>query len=98
MSLSAGWTYSIVDLAILPHQADADDVHDQGHHEQRDADREDGLVADAAGRLVPEPRRPDERRHGLHGFRGVERELSLIHISEPTRRTPISYAVFCLKK
>src|SRR5680860_1630000 len=23
-------------------------------------------------------------------------ELSLIHISEPTRRTPISYAVFCL--
>ena len=29
--------------------------------------------------------------------RGVE-ILSLIHISEPTRRTPISYAVFCLKK
>src|SRR5665647_3130334 len=25
------------------------------------------------------------------------RDLSLIHISEPTRRTPISYAVFCLK-
>src|SRR5664279_5990657 len=24
--------------------------------------------------------------------------LSLIHISEPTRRTPISYAVFCLQK
>src|SRR5664279_4333868 len=24
--------------------------------------------------------------------------LSLVHISEPTRRTPISYAVFCLKK
>src|SRR5664279_6183796 len=28
----------------------------------------------------------------------VEQVLSLIHISEPTRRTPISYAVFCLKK
>ena len=27
-----------------------------------------------------------------------EQDLSLIHISEPTRRTPISYAVFCLKK
>src|SRR5665647_1050550 len=27
-----------------------------------------------------------------------DRDLSLIHISEPTRRTPISYAVFCLKK
>src|SRR5664279_322142 len=30
-------------------------------------------------------------------FAGVQ-TLSLIHISEPTRRTPISYAVFCLKK
>ena len=31
---------------------------------------------------------------------GVTREsgLSLIHISEPTRRRGISYAVFCLKK
>src|SRR5664279_3408756 len=28
----------------------------------------------------------------------LEYILSLIHISEPTRRTPISYAVFCLKK
>src|SRR5665647_1336189 len=28
----------------------------------------------------------------------MENGLSLIHISEPTRRTPISYAVFCLKK
>src|SRR5665647_3822505 len=30
--------------------------------------------------------------------RTVAYMLSLIHISEPTRRTPISYAVFCLKK
>src|SRR5664279_5102275 len=29
---------------------------------------------------------------------GLYEKLSLIHISEPTRRTPISYAVFCLKK
>src|SRR5664279_4019053 len=29
---------------------------------------------------------------------GTHLYLSLIHISEPTRRTPISYAVFCLKK
>ena len=28
----------------------------------------------------------------------IEFVLSLIPISEPTRRTPISYAVFCLKK
>src|SRR5664279_6186595 len=31
-------------------------------------------------------------------IRGQSLELSLIHISEPTRRTPISYAVFCLKQ
>ena len=31
-------------------------------------------------------------------LRSVGYRLSLIHISEPTRRTPISYAVFCLKK
>ena len=31
-------------------------------------------------------------------FNIFEQGLSLIHISEPTRRTPISYAVFCLKK
>src|SRR5665647_3955755 len=33
-----------------------------------------------------------------NGHGGDVLELSLIHISEPTRRTPISYAVFCLKK
>ena len=33
----------------------------------------------------------------INGFTYVQ-TLSLIHISEPTRRTPISYAVFCLKK
>src|SRR5680860_743228 len=32
-----------------------------------------------------------------HSYGGVVYHLSLIHISEPTRRTPISYAVFCLK-
>src|SRR5664279_2133184 len=31
-------------------------------------------------------------------FIALDIKLSLIHISEPTRRTPISYAVFCLKK
>ena len=29
---------------------------------------------------------------------GIIKNLSLIHISEPTRRRGISYAVFCLKK
>src|SRR5678815_1753635 len=31
-------------------------------------------------------------------FLAALRELSLIHISEPTRLLSISYAVFCLKK
>src|SRR5680860_1167914 len=34
----------------------------------------------------------------LGALRDSNLTLSLIHISEPTRRTPISYAVFCLKK
>ena len=29
---------------------------------------------------------------------GIVKELSLIHISEPTRQAENSYAVFCLKK
>ena len=49
----------------------------------------------------------DYTRSGNPNFRILEsvlksiedsKYLSLIHISEPTRRTPISYAVFCLKK
>ena len=39
-----------------------------------------------------------EVRFGSTTTSGVVTYLSLIHISEPTRRTPISYAVFCLKK
>src|SRR5665647_2450663 len=40
-----------------------------------------------------------EQRHRINTIRaGTRTLLSLIHISEPTRRTPISYAVFCLKK
>src|SRR5680860_1787210 len=39
----------------------------------------------------------NDQAHHQIPFR-ARRTLSLIHISEPTRRTPISYAVFCLKK
>src|SRR5665647_3622208 len=66
----------------------------------------EGVEARHAG--VVQRRRPGERVDVVDG-RGVRLEcriaavdpgrlLSLIHISEPTRRTPISYAVFCLKK
>ena len=34
----------------------------------------------------------------MHYFEDANMDLSLIHISEPTRQAEISYAVFCLKK
>ena len=34
----------------------------------------------------------------IHKIKEKEPNLSLIHISEPTRHSLISYAVFCLKK
>src|SRR5664279_3713896 len=37
-----------------------------------------------------------KKRHKAYGKTEMW-YVSLIHISEPTRRTPISYAVFCLK-
>src|SRR5680860_1009705 len=41
---------------------------------------------------------PEEELHFVVDRGGSTVDLSLIHISEPTRRTPISYAVFCLKQ
>src|SRR5665647_3723637 len=40
----------------------------------------------------------EEYKDALNTHLEKVNKLSLIHISEPTRRTPISYAVFCLKK
>src|SRR5665213_2424156 len=42
----------------------------------------------------------DDILKGVHALvtAGPTHELSLIHISEPTRQAEISYAVFCLKK
>src|SRR5665647_406783 len=47
------------------------------------------VLADPSGRT---------RDIGVSPASTIDLDLSLIHISEPTRRTPISYAVFCLKK
>ena len=62
--------------------------------------------ADVLDKALLRPGRFDRQiMVGLPDIKGREeilhvhmRKLSLIHISEPTRRTPISYAVFCLKK
>src|SRR5665647_1928240 len=51
------------------------------------------LLGQAPGQLNAD----DPLAHAEH-LSVVAQDLSLIHISEPTRRTPISYAVFCLKK
>src|SRR5680860_1818585 len=59
---------------------------------------------EALGRTIEELIIPNHMRdlvisaHRNWLNQGIEIPLSLIHISEPTRRTPISYAVFCLKK
>src|SRR5665213_4075926 len=50
----------------------------------------------AGERLHGTLRREDQCRH--EGDRDEDVDLSLIHISEPTRQAEISYAVFCLKK
>src|SRR5665647_3786932 len=54
-----------------------------------------GLAFDFCVRYSAE----DAHREGFEAIviEDACRGLSLIHISEPTRRTPISYAVFCLK-
>ena len=61
---------------------------------------------DFAGHPEGNPDDPDSEYHLLEKLRWtadreisarIVTQLSLIHISEPTRRTPISYAVFCLK-
>src|SRR5665647_1799723 len=62
------------------------------------------LNSDGIGVSYREAKRIDYRNKTLIEFdagtlkNSKEYKLSLIHISEPTRRTPISYAVFCLKK
>ena len=55
------------------------------------------IIAYMGDFLFP-PRRVNVPVSSLSGGERNRLLLSLIHISEPTRRTPISYAVFCLKK
>src|SRR5664279_1515505 len=54
------------------------------------------LTAVLKNKIVDAVRRAP-RHDSLDAEDDEGKALSLIHISEPTRRTPISYAVFCLK-
>ena len=49
-------------------------------------------IVDKEGRLLA------MNPQGIQLIEAPDEDLSLIHISEPTRRRGISYAVFCLKK
>eukprot|EP00658_Telonema_sp_P-2_P022828 TRINITY_DN1913_c0_g1_i14.p1 TRINITY_DN1913_c0_g1~~TRINITY_DN1913_c0_g1_i14.p1 ORF type:complete len:385 (+),score=100.79 TRINITY_DN1913_c0_g1_i14:301-1455(+) len=57
-------------------------------------------VCEEKRRCIANPEDPEVRARFLRVFQvyRVIYELSLIHISEPTRLLSISYAVFCLKK
>src|SRR5664279_4020192 len=52
----------------------------------------------ASGAAAPIAADGEAMAASLDAVSAAWKDLSLIHISEPTRRTPISYAVFCLKK
>src|SRR5665647_2981555 len=66
---------------------------------RRNLSREIVLADDDKPAFPAAPEGYDLYRENIaHGNLDTVQYLSLIHISEPTRRTPISYAVFCLKK
>src|SRR5665647_3711493 len=68
-----------------------------GQHRDRGQRSPEGLRRPRADRQ-PVVHVAPQRHRGCHRPQRCRQDLSLIHISEPTRRTPISYAVFCLKK
>src|SRR5450759_5587462 len=56
----------------------------------------DGIVQQIWRRIKEERNRPKRVEINARGQNNMDRSLSLIHISEPTRLGMISYAVFCL--
>src|SRR5665647_2510456 len=91
----AGVTFEAIVLANGKHKHrffTNTDFYEDHHHEIKGFTGVDILIGD--GRhihfVILETTLKDNHQHVYR--------LSLIHISEPTRRTPISYAVFCLKK
>src|SRR5664279_3531810 len=88
-----------VDAWLDPNRTDPDQVYDvldgivMNPPEVRAVSTKVNRVGNDGG--APGPTSPADTRYPRCRPGG---RLSLIHISEPTRRTPISYAVFCLKK
>ena len=55
-------------------------------------------LLDAVNKVAEEIRKEQSEKEQMNQYAREMQELSLIHISEPTRLGMISYAVFCLKK
>src|SRR5664279_312573 len=89
LSIDETWIHEIVRRKIL---------HDQAAFTRRAFEEPEAVKTELLGAvgafLGPEA----VQAHFTPSYRPWRQRLSLIHISEPTRRTPISYAVFCLKK
>src|SRR5680860_1081330 len=89
ISSGPGLRWAIMGPHILYHRGGGEDGI-RGHLKHLGPVKE-GMLRDIATWTTFPPDTIEVLEEGL-------RDLSLIHISEPTRRTPISYAVFCLKK
>ena len=84
-------TQQMSQSAIKRRKEELDNRHEQLSIQRQQLEEELRNAEDDADRLQDE-------QVDLESANEQDEELSLIHISEPTRRTPISYAVFCLKK
>src|SRR5665647_1171753 len=73
---------------------------DLGRHQKSGLVEAKEVLKDIRGIAITHFLSDDVVRHPLvqkivNAYEQYDESLSLIHISEPTRRTPISYAVFC---
>eukprot|EP00658_Telonema_sp_P-2_P012967 TRINITY_DN14931_c0_g1_i4.p3 TRINITY_DN14931_c0_g1~~TRINITY_DN14931_c0_g1_i4.p3 ORF type:complete len:108 (+),score=48.47 TRINITY_DN14931_c0_g1_i4:338-661(+) len=81
--------------------SESDEDEEEESEEDEESDEEEaGLLQGAAS--TPTSAKPTSagplKLHDDPNIEPPEFQLSLIHISEPTRLLSISYAVFCLKK
>ena len=74
-------------------------TYDTGDDEVRKTDRKKVMILGGGPNRIGQGIEFDYSCvHAAQALSAVGYELSLIHISEPTRLLSISYAVFCLKK
>src|SRR5678815_6179033 len=102
---SLEWTWKGFDLVTIVHYIDGfneftPNLHQHWVHQTWTFD---GLLSYDFTALIPIEEQPvpgyaKSPKDFTRGKDGAPLELSLIHISEPTRLLSISYAVFCLKK